>query len=143
MPSRAEQQRMLDETIERLIAEHNEDQARRNVDTYHVSRGITGEPSNRNRNFRVTGDNWKRHHYHDTHGAIKTVAMRSPALPVTVTLADGTTTVRAASSFRKQNIATKQRKHREAVTSEVADRNAAARERLQATLQAHPIGNVE
>ena len=103
MPSRAEQEAMLDALALRLVAEHEA-----YMGTTAASDQL-GEPENHNRTYRVTGDNWRRHHYKDATGAIKTTAMRAVGTDVTVTLADGTTEIRAVSSFRKQNIATKQR----------------------------------
>lgn len=103
-------------------------------DSYHVSRGITGEPSNRNRTYRVTADCWTNHYWHDEQNALKAKPTRTVGTDVTVTDSQGNVTTRAASSFRKQAIARKQRTHAQAVATE--------RHRITAADLA-PIGNVE
>lgn len=106
------------------------------ADTYHVSRGITGEPSEKNRVHRATEDCWNR-------GLSKsrTVGTATDDGNQTVKVTkDGHVAIVPVSHFRKERIARKSRTHN---LSEVAERNAAARERLQATLDAHAIGNVE
>lgn len=101
---------------------------------YLASRGITGEPSNKNRTYHVMGSSWKFHNFHDADGNIRSTPMRAIGTDVTVTHADGSTETRAASSFRKQNVHKRQRAH--------ATHTASERHRITAADLA-PIGNIE
>lgn len=100
-------------------------------DQYHVSRGITGEPSEKNRTYRATETCWARGMKGKTVGiAPGTETISDGTATVAVTM-NGVTTIRSAHSFREQKIATRQRRHNESrrVEAECA--------RLA------PIGNVE
>lgn len=106
------------------------------IDTdYCHSRNITGEPSEKNRTYRATDDCWKR-------GLrTRTVGTATDDGEQTVKVIQGDhVAIVPVSHFRKTNVHKKSRAHN---LSEVAERNAAARERLQDTLNAHAIGNVE
>lgn len=80
-------------------------------DDYHVSRGITGEPSEKNRTHRASDNCWNRGLRGRTVGIAP--GTTTPFASVAVTK-DGQTTIVSASSFRKANIATKSRKHKQA-----------------------------
>jgi hypothetical protein len=125
-----------------LIADHERFMARLAAeadatiaDTYHVSRGITGEPSEKNRTYRATDDCWNRGLRTTTVGT----ATDDGEQTVKVTKGEHVAIV-PVSHFRKERIASKSRTHNLSAT---AERNLAARERLQDTLNAHAIGNVE
>lgn len=101
-------------------------------DNYHVSRGITGEPSEKNRTYRATETCWKRGMTGRTVGIAPGTEHESDGTAtVAITYADGTHTIRSAASFNKKKIATKVREHKE------SQRKIAECARLA------PIGNVE
>lgn len=104
-------------------------------DDYHVSRGITGEPSEKNRTYRATEDCWTKGMKGRTVGIAPGTAATFASVAVTK---DGETTIVSANSFRKKNIATKSRKHNEA---EVDRQNKERHITTSADLA--PIGNVE
>jgi hypothetical protein len=79
-------------------------------DSYHVSRGITGEPSEANRQHRASDDCWNRGMRGKTFG----VAHKGAAAHTVKVTRDGVTTIKDARSYREVAIATKQRKHRAA-----------------------------
>jgi hypothetical protein len=95
-------------------------------ENYHLSRGITGEPSEHNRTYRASDNCWNRGMKGTTVGTVTTDGIATVRV-----IKNGAEAVVPASSFRKQHIATKQRKHNESrrVVAECA--------RLA------PIGNVE
>lgn len=111
--SREQQDAELDRLAARLVAEHEAMQASQASDYCH-SRNITGEPSEKNRNYRVAPNSWTNHIYRDARGNLTSRRTRIVGGDVTVTK-DGKTTVVPSDSFRKEKIHTKQRKHREAV----------------------------
>lgn len=99
----ADAQRRLERTIQEL-----QDIATRSIDPYHWSRGITGTPSNGNRQYRASDDCWA-------------LGLSNPGLAVAQddhgrkhghsvkVIKDGTTTIKPVSSFRKRVIHARQR----------------------------------
>lgn len=104
-------------------------------DNYHLSRNITGEPSDKNRTHRASDDCWGRGLKGRTIGIAP--GHVTPFASVLVTK-DGVTTVVSANSFRKPHIATKQKKHND----ERIDRENKARH-ITTAADLAPIGNVE
>lgn len=77
------------------------------IDPYHKDRQITGEPSEKNRTYRASDDCWKRGLRSRTVGT----ATDDGNQTVKVIHPDGSTEIRSASSFRKENLHKKQRTH--------------------------------
>lgn len=117
------------------------------IDTdYCHSRNITGEPSEKNRTYRASNDCWARGLRGRTVGTvttdgIQTVRVVTHALPSGHYGPTGPETIVPVSHFRAEKAARKARKTQE--LSAARERQLAAQERLQATLQSHAIGNVE
>lgn len=93
----------------RLVREVAELQAiaTRSVDPYLWGRGITGEPSAKNRNYRASDDCWKLG-LSNPGLAVAEYDGRKHMHSVKVTR-DGSTTILPRSAFRKAHIASKQR----------------------------------
>lgn len=103
--TRYEQERILDEQIARMVAEHEQINRTKDLappDTYCDSRNITGVPSNQNRTVRVAASSWDVHHEIRLDGTLRAVGrVRAVGSDVKVTRPDGTVEIRSASSFRR------------------------------------------
>lgn len=100
-------------------------------DNYHLSRGITGEPSEHNRTYRASDNCWKRGMLGRTIGIAPGTESTSNGTATVLVIKDGVTTVVTANSFRQRHIATRQRKHVE------------SRRIVAECARLAPIGNVE
>jgi hypothetical protein len=105
MLTRYEQERILDEQIARMVAEHEQINRTKDfapADTYCDSRNLTGVPSNANRTYKVAASSWDVHHEIRSDGTLRAVGkVRAVGSDVKVTRADGTTEIRPANSFRR------------------------------------------
>jgi hypothetical protein len=117
--------REIEEYLALQAARGGTDHTRRvnGVDPYHVTRSITGEPSDRNRKHRPSGDYWTRGTFE--RGRIVGIAPgtedTSDGTPtVRVTRADGTSEVRTVASFRQPREARQSRQASQAVQPESA-----------------------
>jgi hypothetical protein len=101
-------------------------------DPYHVSRSITGEPSEKNRVHRATDNCWNRGMRGRTVGiAPGTEDSSDGTATVRVIHANGNTEIRSARSFRPERIAKRQARHIE------------SRRTIAECARLDPIGNVE
>jgi hypothetical protein len=106
MPTRYEQERMIDESIARMLEAQEHELSLRDLepkDSYCDSRNITGVPSNANRTYHVAQSSWDVHHDIRPDGTLRAVGrVRAVGSDVKVTRPDGTVEIRSAASFRSQ-----------------------------------------
>lgn len=105
MLTRYEQERILDEQIARMVAEHEQINRTKDLaplDTYCDSRNLTGVPSNHGRTYKVAQSSWDVHHEVRSDGTLRAVGkVRAVGSDVKVTRPDGTVEIRSATSFRR------------------------------------------
>lgn len=135
---RARRQARETQELNELIAQFYPSTVFEGCDPYHVSRGITGEPIEKNRVHRGSDNCWNRGMRGRTVGiAPGTEATSDGTATVRVIHADGKTEIRSARSFREASKATKVRNHNQ------SRRVISESERMAAAGTIGYIGNVE
>lgn len=142
MPTRYELERIQDEAVARLIAEHNAEQSARQSrldppDYYRETRNLTGVPSNNGRTFHAAESSWEVHHARRPDGRHRAVGkVRTVGGDVLVTKPDGTKEIRSATSFRAPRTVKRTKRDSVEQANMVAEQLAAQSHRLALLAQA-------
>lgn len=134
MPTRYEQERMVDDAITRLLNEQARELSLRDFtpkDYYCESRNLTGVPSNHGRTYKVAESSWDVHHEVRSNGTLRAVGkVRTVGGDVKVTK-DGKTEIRAANSFRAPRTVKRTKRDSIEQANMVAEQLAAQSHRLE------------